>query len=155
MKDAPRIFVSAGFTSVSSSLFLTGIFGVVKVLTATAFMFVFVKFYGNRFWLRLGCLTCGVSMAVLAYCVRTMPPGDQNGESRLSVNGIISVLMVYIFAFAFGISLGPISWNVCSEIFPQQVKAGCCAITTSVQWLFQIVIAGITPPLLAHVGWAT
>ena len=47
--DAPVIFMSAGFTSVSSSLFLTGIFGVVKVVSAAAFMFYFVKIKGNRF----------------------------------------------------------------------------------------------------------
>lgn len=39
---APTIFMSAGFTSVSSSLFLTGLFGIVKVLSTTSFMFVFV-----------------------------------------------------------------------------------------------------------------
>jgi hypothetical protein len=63
--------------------------------------------------------------------------------------------MVYIFAFAFGVSLGPLSWNICSEIFPASIKAQCCAITTCIQWLFQIVIAGITPHLIARVGWVT
>jgi hypothetical protein len=57
--------MSAGFTSVSSSLFLTGVFGVVKVVSATAFMFFFVKIKGNRFWLKLGSLVCGISMLVL------------------------------------------------------------------------------------------
>lgn len=63
--DAPVIFMSAGFTSVSSSLFLTGIFGVVKVVSATAFMFYFVKTKGNRFWLKLGSIVCGISMLIL------------------------------------------------------------------------------------------
>ena len=65
------------------------------------------------------------------------------------------MLMVYIFAFFFAVSLGPISWNVCSEIFPFHINAKCCAITTCTQWLFQIVIAAITPRLLASVGWVT
>jgi len=96
-------------------------------------------------------------MHVLAYCVRRMPaPGKHNPEAgQLTVDVIIPVLMVYIFAFAFGVSLGPLSWNICSEIFPADIKAKCCAITTCVQWLFQIVIVGITPSLLASVGWAT
>lgn len=68
---------------------------------------------------------------------------------------IIPVLMVYIFAFAFGVSLEPFSWNICSEIFPAHIKAKCCAITTCVQRLFQIAIAGITPHPLASIGWAT
>jgi len=63
--------MSAGFTSVSSSLFLTGVFGVVKVVSATAFMFFFVKIKGNRFWLKLGSLVCGISMLVLGGSCRS------------------------------------------------------------------------------------
>jgi hypothetical protein len=89
--------MSAGFTSVSSSLFLTGVFGVVKLLSAIAFMFVFC-------------------MLVLAYFVHKIPPANQLGEAKLTFGGIVSVLTVYIFAFSFSVSLGPISWNVCSEV---------------------------------------
>jgi len=145
--------MSAGFTSVSSSLFLTGFFGLVKLISAISFMFVFVRMRGNLFWLKVGSSICGASMVVLALCVRSLPPADST--SGLNVGGVVSVAMVYIFAFAFGISLGPISWNVCSEIFPSHIKATCCAITTCVQWMFQLVIAGITPHLLASLGWAT
>ena len=152
---APVLFMSAGFPTVSSSLFLTGIFGLVKLVSATAFMLVFVRMKGNRFWLKLGSGVCGVSMLILAYCVRIMPPPGRQGNAGLTIGGIVSVLMVYIFAFFFGVSLGPISWNVCSELFPSHINAKCCAVTTCTQWLFQIFIAAITPHLLASVGWAT
>lgn len=145
--------MSAGFTSVSSSLFLTGFFGLVKLVSALSFMFVFVRMRGNLFWLKAGSAICGVSMTVLAFCVKSLPP--PSSTSNLSIQGLISVAMVYIFAFTFGISLGPISWNVCSEIFPSHIKAMCCAATTCVQWMFQLVIAGITPHLLTSLGWAT
>jgi hypothetical protein len=147
--------MSAGFTSVSSSLFLTGIFGIVKLVSAIAFMFIFVKTKTNRFWLKLGSAICGISMLVLAYFVRILPPPSSSHEAHLTIGGVTSVLMVYIFAFFFAVSLGPISWNVCSEIFPLHINAKCCAITTCTQWLFQIVIAAITPRLLASVGWVT
>lgn len=160
--DSPTIFMSAGFTTVSSSLFLTGLFGVVKVLSALSFMLIFVDLLGNRFWLKFGSATCGLSMLVLAICVRQMPTpglktpdGNDQVDTGVSLNGVVSVAMVYIFAFAFGISLGPLSWNICSEIFPAHIKTTCCAITTITQWLFQIVISAITPHLLASVGWAT
>jgi hypothetical protein len=154
--------MSAGFTSVSQSLFLTGLFGVVKVLSALSFMFIFVDWYGNRFWLKFGSAICGLSMLVLTICVRQLPTSDvkipdSNGSvaTGFTLNGLVSVAMVYIFAFAFGISLGPLSWNICSEIFPAHIKTTCCAITTVTQWLFQIVISAITPRLLTSVGWAT
>jgi hypothetical protein len=152
---APVIFMTAGFTSASSSFFLTGIFGLVKLASAITFMFVFVRIRGNRFWLKLGSAICGVAMVILAYYVKIMPAPDQTHDAALSVGGAISVLMVYVFAFSFGASLGPISWNVCSEIFPSHVSAKCCAITTCMQWLFQIVIAAMTQYLLASVDWAT
>ena len=150
---APSIFHSAGFTSVEGMLFLTGLFGVTKLIAAAAFMFLFVRVKGNRFWLNLGSAVCAVSMFVLALCIYRMPSHPRGGY--LSVEGIISVLSVYIFSFFFGVSLGPISWNVCGEIFPPSLSAKCCTITTFTQWLFQIVIASVTPRLIASVGWGT
>ncbi len=110
--------MSAGFTSVSSSLFLTGLFGVVKLLSAIAFMFVFVKIRGNRFWLLLGSSLCGVCMLILAYLVHQIPAQGQMvvRDAGLAMGGVVSVLTVYVFAFSFSVSLGPISWNVCSEV---------------------------------------
>lgn len=117
------------------------------------FKFVYVK--GNRYWLMLGSSICAVSMFILAYCVHATTTSDQRSSSSISVIGLLSIAMVYIFTFAFGVSLGPISWNVCAEIFPLHINSSCCAITTCTQWAFQIVIAAITPPLLATIGWAT
>ena len=152
---APVVFISAGFTSVSSSLFLRGGYGLVKLISSLAFMFVFMRIRGNLFWLKLGSAVCGISMMVLAYYVRLLPPADQTHRAKLALGGILSVLMVYIFAFFLGISLGPIGWNICSEIFPLHINAKCVMITTCTQWLFQTAIAAITPLLLARVGWAT
>ena len=152
---SPIIFMSAGFTSVSASLFLTGVFGVVKLVTAILFMFVFVRIRGNRFWLLLGSAIMGVAMFLLALCIAEMPAASSSQPSSLNVLGVVSVLMVYIFAFAFGVSLGPISWNVCAEIFPSHINTKACAVTTSIQWLSQILIASITPPLIARIGYGT
>jgi hypothetical protein len=50
-----------------------------------------------------------------------LPVTSQLAEAKISVGGVIYVLMGYIFAFSFGVSLGPILWNVCSEVnhFPE------------------------------------
>jgi hypothetical protein len=149
---APSIFRSAGFTSVNSMLFLTGLFGLVKLLAAASFMAIFVRIKGNRFWLNLGSAVCAISMFVLALCIWSMGIASDTESGSLSVQGVVSVLCVYIFSFFFGVSLGPISWNVCGEIFPSRLSARCCTITTFTQWLFQIVIASVTPRLIASIG---
>jgi hypothetical protein len=71
---------------------------------------------------------------------------------RFSTGQPSLTLCVFNSALAFGVSAGPISWNVCSEIFPTHLNARCCAVTTCTQWLFQIVVAAITPILLAAIG---
>jgi hypothetical protein len=152
---APVIFMSAGFTSVSSSLFLTGLYGIVKLVSAVLFMVYFVHVKNNRFWLHLGSTICGLTMVVLAYFVKNLPTSPESHASGLTVGGIVSIVMVYLFAFFFGVGLGPIPWNICSEIFPFHINTQCCAITTCSQWLFQIVIAAMTPYLLSSIGWGT
>lgn len=51
-----------------------------------------------------------------AYFVHKIPPQNNLAEAKLTLGGVVSVLTVYIFAFSFSVSLGPISWNVCSEV---------------------------------------
>lgn len=152
---APVIFASAGFTSISASLFLTGIFGLVKVITSILFMFVFVRMRGNRFWLHFGSIVMAVSMFVLAFSIEQMPSPGSDARTGVNLLGFVSVAMVLIFAFAFGVSLGPISWNVCAEIFPSHISTKACTVTTCVQWISQIMIASITPPLIAAIGYWT
>lgn len=97
-------------------------------------------------------------MAILSYCVSLSPDPDAvvtdpNTTGPVTFAGVVSVLMVYIFTFAYGVSWGPISWNVCAEIFPLHINSTCCAITTCVQWASVIITAAVTPPLLALLGW--
>jgi len=91
--------MSAGFTSVSSSLFLTGLFGIVKVLSTTSFMFVFVRLRGNRFWLQFGSAVCGVSMLVLAYCASTWKTQTQSRPAYGGCNNTCSYGLHICFCF--------------------------------------------------------
>ncbi|KIW97261.1 uncharacterized protein Z519_02653 [Cladophialophora bantiana CBS 173.52] len=145
------IFLTAGFESVSACLFLTGIFGFAKLAAALLFMFVCVRIYGNRFWLLWGTSICATSMFVLGCCTATMPESSDNGTVPSMVRATVCVMSVYVYAIAFGVSSGPIAWNVCSEIFPSYINAQCCAVTTCTQWLFQIIVAAITSILLASI----
>ncbi|EXJ72324.1 uncharacterized protein A1O5_04828 [Cladophialophora psammophila CBS 110553] len=146
------IFLTAGFKSVSARPFLTGTFGFAKLVAALLFMFVCVRIYGNRFWLLWGTSICAISMFVLGYCTATMPESSADGTVPSMVRATVCVMSVYVYAIAFGVSSGPIAWNVCSEIFPSYINAQCCAVTTCTRWLFQIIVVAITPILLASIG---
>ncbi|OAP57938.1 hypothetical protein AYL99_08676 [Fonsecaea erecta] len=160
---APTIFMSAGFTSTSASLFLTGVFGLVKLAAALSFMFYVVHFRGHRFWIILASAVCSFALFTLAFCVRffeTTTKGhflgfylDNGGIPTLP--GVLGCIMVLIFAYFFGIGHGPIAWNFCAEVFPAHLSTMCCTITTCTQWLFQVVNAVLTPFLLTTAGWYT
>lgn len=155
---SPIIFQSAGFTSVRASLFLSGLFGFVKVIASLTFTFKCVRYRGNRFWLLLASGVCGVTMLILSYTVkasryRDPADADPNVPAPVTLIGVVSFIMVYIFTFIYGVSWGPIAWNVCAEIFPLHINSTCCAITTCVQWASVIVTAAVIPPLLTTLGW--
>lgn len=157
---APTIFMSAGFTSTSVSLFLTGIFGLVKVAASLGFMFYFVCVRGHRFWIIVATVVCSITLLVLAFCVRTFEPAKVQDSQMLVVDslnfsGFLACLMVFTFAFFFGIGHGPIAWNFCAEVFPAHLSTKCCAITTCAQWVSQVVNAVATPLLLSTAGWYT
>lgn len=153
----PLIFIRIA-NSVSGALFLTGIFGVVKLISAFTYMFYCVRVRSNRFWLLGGTAVCAACMFVLGYCANG---GDGNTgaaappSSLTAVQAALAISSVYLFAVAFGVSLGPIAWNVCAEIFPLNLNAQCCAVTTCTQWLCQILVAAVTPILLAKIGTMT
>ncbi|POR32522.1 Sugar transporter [Tolypocladium paradoxum] len=155
---APVIFMSAGFTSTSASLFLTGLFGLVKLAAALGFMFYFVRVKGNRFWIIVATAVCSVSLFSLAFCVRRFEPEQIQkpySPDNLNIAGVLACIMVFTFAFFFGIGHGPIAWAFCAEVFPAHLNTKCSAITACTQWLFQVVNAVATPLILATAGWYT
>lgn len=159
---APIVFMSAGFTSTAASLFLTGLFGLVKLAASLAFMFYFVRVKGHRFWIIVASVICSAALLILAFCVRSFDSvsatqQQPNIAEVISINfpGVLACLMVFVFAFFFGIGHGPIAWNFCAEVFPPHISTKCFAITTCTQWFFQIVNAVATPLLLTKAKWCT
>ncbi|KAM0750732.1 general substrate transporter [Meredithblackwellia eburnea MCA 4105] len=151
---APTIFKSAGFTSTGAALFLTGLFGAIKLVFSVLFTFWLVRKSGLRFWLKVGAGVCAGSMFLLAYLVRDLSNSTLPHDGT-SIPGVAAVVLVYLFTAAFTVSFGPLSWSFCAEIFPLQIRSECCTITTVTQWVFQFVVAYITPILLSRVGWLT
>lgn len=55
------------------------------------------------------------------------------------------VLFPYLDLFAFGAGWGPIPWLLPAEVFPMSARAKGVALSTSVNWAFNFVVAFITP----------
>jgi MFS transporter, SP family, galactose:H+ symporter len=65
---------------------------------------------------------------------------------------ITAVFSILVYIFGFAISLGPIVWILCSEIFPIHARDFGIMITTAGNWIFNAVLAFIFPTLIANLG---
>merc|ERR1719282_2218778 len=69
--------------------------------------------------------------------------------------GCILGAMVTMFVMSFACSWGPMVWVYCAEIFPLKYRARCIAVTTTINWVGNFIIAQFTPILLDILGFNT
>jgi SP family galactose:H+ symporter-like MFS transporter len=140
---APIIFKLAGFSSPVQQMWGTIAVGTVMMGTTI----IAVKYVDK--WGRRPILFWGLTMMVLSLTV--LGVAAKYAETS-SIMQIISVSSVLIYIFGFAISLGPIVWILCSEIFPIYARDFGIMFTTASNWIFNAMLAWIFPSLIAWLG---
>lgn len=77
------------------------------------------------------------------------PSGELDGHS------IFAIVCVYLFVVFYSFGWGPTPFILSSECSPNHVRSLLMAAALMVQWLFNFVIAKITPLMLADIGYGT
>ncbi|KAK3179296.1 hypothetical protein K4F52_009267 [Lecanicillium sp. MT-2017a] len=145
-------------TKAVSNVFLTSmIFTIINVLS-TPISFWTVERFGRRTILLVGAagmLICQFIVAIVGVTAgfdHTIPdpnPGPDAGENptipknKAAVNAQIAFISIFIFWFAS--TWGPGAWVVIGEIFPLPVRARGVGLSTASNWLWNTIIAVITP----------
>lgn len=62
--------------------------------------------------------------------------------------GIISLIGILIFIGSFALSMGPITWVMLSEIFPNKIRSSAMSIAVAAQWLFNAIVANVFPMMV-------
>lgn len=127
MYFSPTVFKDAGFSSFNQQMWCTVAVGVINVLTT----FIAIR-YVDR-WGRRPILLGGLILMFLSLCVISYVLAAHSAALASKILGVSSIL-VYIFGFA--VSLGPIVWLLCSEIFPLRYRDMGVVLTTASNWLF-------------------
>lgn len=143
MYYAPLVFKSAGFTSLHQQMWCTILVGVVNVLT-TLIAIRFVDRWGRR-----PILLGGMSIMFIALCFTVYAMKLSSGSD---FNHILAVVSVLGYIFGFAVSLGPIVWIVCVEIFPLRYRDFGVMATTLFNWLFNFILAQNFPILISKLG---
>jgi len=149
---APQIFQTIGVAKTNTSLFATGVYGTVKVVTTGIFLVIGIDKLGRRKSLLFGAAWMMTMMFIIGGVLHTHPPTDVNVVSPAS---IAMIVMIYFFVIGYSASWGPIPWVYLSEIFPTRLRSYGVGMGAATQWLFNFVITEITPRAVNHIGWRT
>lgn len=146
---APTIFKNLGITGTSTSLFSTGVYGIVKVCSCIAFLLFLADSLGRRRSLLLSSVGQAFCMFYIGLYVRISPPVA--GEP-VSAQGYVALVCIFIFAAFFQLGWGPACWILVSEIPTARLRSMNVAYAAATQWLFNFVVARSVPQMLITVG---
>ncbi|KAL4806212.1 general substrate transporter [Aspergillus unguis] len=149
---APQLFQTIGVASTDTSLFTTGIYGVVKVVSTGIFLLIGIDRFGRKWSLVGGGFAMAVFMFILGAVLVSYPPVDTTSVSKAS---IAMIVMVYLYVTSYSISWGPVPWVYISEIFSTRLRAYGVGMGSATQWLFNFVVTKFTPSAISNIGWRT
>ncbi|CAI6024152.1 unnamed protein product [Clonostachys chloroleuca] len=140
--------------AIENSFLMSMIFTIINVFS-TPLSFWTVERFGRRTILIVGAfgmLVCqfivaGVGMSV-GFNKTHLDPSDPEGKKMLADNvGAVNaqIAFIAIFIFFFASTWGPGAWIVIGEIFPLPIRSRGVALSTASNWLWNTIIAIITP----------
>ncbi|KAJ5516638.1 hypothetical protein N7527_008198 [Penicillium freii] len=148
-------------TGAISNTFLTSmIFTIVNVFS-TPISFYTVEKFGRRPLLifgALGMLICQFLVAIIGVTIgfnktHISDSGSTIANNISAVNAQVALIAIYIFCFAS--TWGPGAWILIGEIFPIPIRSRGVALSTASNWLWNTIIAVITPYMVGdHAGEA-
>lgn len=105
---APTIFKSIGITGVSTGLLSSGIYGIVKIVATSCFIFLGIEKIGRKWALGFG--ACGMSLFlwIIGAIFSTHPPDLKSKE--IAPSSIAMAAMIYCFVIPYCFSWGPVPW---------------------------------------------
>lgn len=135
---AQEIFSNAGF-DLGDMLFNIVLTGIVNVLFTIVAIYTVEKL-GRRRLMLWGAGGLALVYAVLGTCY------------FLQVTGLFMVILVVAAIACYAMTLGPITWVLLSEIFPNRVRAVAVATSTFALWVGSFTLTYTFPLLNALLG---
>lgn len=135
---AQEIFQSAGY-DVDSTFINIVVTGIANLI------FTFVAIYtvdrlGRRALMLIGAGGLAGIYAILGLCY------------YMEVSGVMMVALVVLAIACYAMSLGPVTWVLLSEIFPNRVRAVAVAVGTFALWMASCILIYTFPFLNAFLG---
>ena len=145
MYYSTHIFKAAGFDHGAVN---TVMIGTLNVLTTVAAIF-FIDKIGRKPILYTGLILLVLSLLVIGHLFNIQASGAL--LSVVQQNILFASSLTFIFAFA--VSLGPIVWVICSEIFPLQYRDLGITFSTTTNWVANMFVGRYTLTMFEDYGY--
>ena len=150
---SPQIFASIGVKGTAAGLFATGIYGVVKVVFTLFGLMLATEQIGRKWLLIIG--GAGQAFAMFYIGIHSGVVGPALSHANLNGSGVFAIVSVYLFVVFYSFSWGPIPFILSAESVPNHLRSLVMALALMTQWLFNFVIAKITPIMLSNITYGT
>jgi len=147
---APKIFAALNLSGNTTNLLATGVVGIV-MFGATLPAVLYIDKVGRKPILAGGAF-------VMAFCHLTIAILFAKNSTQWATQpaaGWAAVVMVWIFAMAFGASWGPAAWIVVAEVWPLSSRPYGIALGASSNWMNNFIVGQVTVDMLTTMGYGT
>ena len=135
---APVIFKQAGMAE-DAAFLQSVIIGVINFIF-TFIAIVFIDKTGRKKLLLFGSFLLCIDALALAWCFYTRAPGSY------------TLIFVFCFIAIYAATLGPVTWVILSEIFPNRIRGSSMALATLVLWIANFITTASFPILKSYFG---
>lgn len=148
---ANEIFADAGFTTAQqqakATLYAVGLVNVLATFVAIAW----IDHFGRRPLLFTGLVGMAVSLTAVGVSFAVLETTPE-GATSVTVGGIVTVVALVVFIASFAFSLGPVTWTIIAEIYPNRIRGRAMAVATAVNWFAAFVVAQFFLSIVDGIG---
>ncbi|KAK7436986.1 hypothetical protein VKT23_018801 [Stygiomarasmius scandens] len=146
---SPQIFEGLGITGTTSTLFATGVYGVVKVVAVGIVIWFAVEGLGRKKCLIIGGIGQGLTMLWIGGYSAV------HKGTNVDAASYVSLVAVYLYAVFYCVGWGPVPWPVSAEVAPNHLRTVALSVAVGVNWLFSFTISKLTPIMLDSITYGT
>lgn len=88
----------------------------------------------------ISCTTCFLSLLIYAL------------NQKFNWNTVLSIVLIFIYQFGFGIALAPMPWYTSPEMFPPALRPMASSINSMTSWICAFIIIFVYPQMQKGIG---
>lgn len=143
---SPTIFQNLGVKGTNSTLFSTGLFGVVKFVCTFIYILFIVDTFGRRKAFMCSSFVCSLCFWYIGAYLKVNDPTKEGVEAGPGGTAAIVFMYLWIASFILAWSGGP--FVVGSEVFDQNIRSFVQAINAAVSWIPIFIMSRFTTRMI-------